>query len=190
MNKNDQIFEIIDGFKNLTSKIKDDNEKIKYNLKNKDITIEKCKKEYRRLYSEYEELKKKCEELKKKIYENENENQKLIGRNRLQYNNFRKRKPTVKKQKTKKRILLDYDNDEIDNRYEETDNDDDDNDDGDNDENDNDDENNDDDDDNDNDYEIVKVKRNKKKTNKKNNNNNKKKKVPKGIIDYINSRNN
>ena len=102
MNKNDQIFEIIEGFKNLTSKIKDDNEKIKYNLKNKDITIEKCKKEYRRLYSEYEELKKKCEELKKKIYENENENQKLIGRNRLQYNNFRKRKPTVKKQKTKK----------------------------------------------------------------------------------------
>ena len=168
MNKNDQIFEIIDGFKNLTSKIKDDNEKIKYNLKNKDITIEKCKKEYRRLYSEYEELKKKCEELKKKIYENENENQKLIGRNRLQYNNFRKRKPTVKKQKTKKRIILDYDNDEIDN----------------------DDENNDDNDDNDNDYEIVKVKRNKKKTNKKNNNNNKKKKVPKGIIDYINSRNN
>ena len=62
MSKNEQIFEIINGFKNLTEKkkvLKEDNDQIKNNLKNKDITIEKCKKEYRRLYNEHEELKKK-----------------------------------------------------------------------------------------------------------------------------------
>ena len=58
MNKNEQILEIIDGFKNLTLKIKEDNDSIKNSLKNKDLTINACKKEYRKLYGEYEELKK------------------------------------------------------------------------------------------------------------------------------------
>ena len=59
MNKNEQILEIIEGFKNLTSKIKEDNDAIKNALKNKDLTINACKKEYRKLYAEHEELKKK-----------------------------------------------------------------------------------------------------------------------------------
>ena len=59
MNKNEEILEIIDGFKNLTSKIKEDNDAIKNALKNKDLTINACKKEYRKLYAEHEELKKK-----------------------------------------------------------------------------------------------------------------------------------
>ena len=58
MNKNEQILEIIDGFKNLTLKIKEHNDSIKNSLKNKDLTINACKKEYRKLYGEYEELKK------------------------------------------------------------------------------------------------------------------------------------
>ena len=58
MNKNEEILEIIDGFKNLTSKIKEDNDAIKNALKNKDLTINACKKEYRKLYAEHEELKK------------------------------------------------------------------------------------------------------------------------------------
>lgn len=58
MNKNEQILEVIDGFKNLTSKIKEDNETIKNSLKKKDFTINACKKEYRKLYNEHEELKK------------------------------------------------------------------------------------------------------------------------------------
>ena len=66
MNKNEQILEIIDGFKNLTSKIKKDNDDIKDSLKNKDITINACKKEYRKLYQEHEELKRKYSELEKK----------------------------------------------------------------------------------------------------------------------------
>ena len=59
MNKNEEILEIIDGFKNLTSKIKEDNDAIKNALKNKVLTINACKKEYRKLYAEHEELKKK-----------------------------------------------------------------------------------------------------------------------------------
>ena len=44
MNKNDQLFEIIDGFKNLTSKIKEHNGNIKASLKKKELTIDACKK--------------------------------------------------------------------------------------------------------------------------------------------------
>ena len=42
MNKNEQILEVIEGFKNLTSKIKEDNDNIKNSLKNKDLTINAC----------------------------------------------------------------------------------------------------------------------------------------------------
>ena len=59
MNEKQQIFEVINGFKNLTSKIKKDNDDIKVLMKNKDTTIAACKKEYKKLYAEHEELKKK-----------------------------------------------------------------------------------------------------------------------------------
>ena len=65
MNEKQQIFEITDGFKNLTSKIKKDNKNIKDSMKNKDITIAACKKEYKKLYTEHEELKRKYAELEK-----------------------------------------------------------------------------------------------------------------------------
>ena len=67
MNKNEQIFEIIDGFKNLTSRIKKDNDDIKVSIKNKDLTINACKKENRKLYDEYQELKKKIFRIRKEI---------------------------------------------------------------------------------------------------------------------------
>ena len=69
MNEKQQIFEIIDGFKNLTSKIKKDNENIKDSMKNKDITIAACKKEYKKLYTEHEELKQKYAELEKYFHQ-------------------------------------------------------------------------------------------------------------------------
>ena len=59
MNEKQQIFEVTNGFKNLASEIKKDNDKIKVSIKNKDATIAACKKEYQRLYFEHEELKKK-----------------------------------------------------------------------------------------------------------------------------------
>ena len=70
MNKNEEILEIIDGFKNLTSKIKEDNDNIKNALKKKDLKTNACKKEYRKLYAEYQELKRKYAELEAKIKQN------------------------------------------------------------------------------------------------------------------------
>ena len=46
MNEKQQIFEVINGFKNLASKIKKDNDEIKVLIKNKDATIAAWKKEY------------------------------------------------------------------------------------------------------------------------------------------------
>ena len=71
MNKTKELLEVIEGFQNLTSKIKDDNDSIKNLLKNKDLTIAACKKEYKKLYAEHEELKKKYVELESKIKQNE-----------------------------------------------------------------------------------------------------------------------
>ena len=58
MNKNKEMLEIIDAFKNLTAKIKEENDFIKKSLQKKDLLINECKKEYRKLNTEYEELKK------------------------------------------------------------------------------------------------------------------------------------
>ena len=161
MNKTKELLEVIEGFQNLTAKIKDDNDSIKNLLKNKDLTIVACKKEYRKLYTEHEELKKKYAELESKIQQNENERIK------------RKRKNNSNNNKKKKKILIDYSSEEND-KYD-----------------DDDDENNEKSseeeeeiEDKDSDFEIVKVKKNKKQKKQK-----KVKKV-KGIIDYINSRNN
>ena len=93
MNKNEQILEIIDGFKNLTSKIKKDNDDIKDSLKNKDITINACKKEYRKLYQEHEELKRKYSELEKKI--NEGEQRQVIEKNNIINRKIKRRSKNV-----------------------------------------------------------------------------------------------
>ena len=42
MNEKQHIFEIIDRFKNLTWKIKKNNDDIKVSIKNKDVTIAAC----------------------------------------------------------------------------------------------------------------------------------------------------
>ena len=76
MNEKQQIFEITNGFKNLTSKIKKDNDDIKVLMKNKDGTIAACKKEYKKLYAEYEELKQKYAELEKYIQQQQQQQQK------------------------------------------------------------------------------------------------------------------
>ena len=55
-NEKQEIVEIIDGFKNLTYKIKKDNDEIKDRIKNKDQIIESCKTEYQKLYAEYEKI--------------------------------------------------------------------------------------------------------------------------------------
>ena len=88
MNEKQQIFEIIDGFKNLTSKIKKDNDDIKLSIKNKDITIAACKKEYKKLYAEHEELKQKYAELEKYFYQQKEREQ----HQKQNFDKIRKRK--------------------------------------------------------------------------------------------------
>ena len=153
MNKTKELLEVIEGFQNLTSKIKDDNDSIKNLLKNKDLTIAACKKEYKKLYAEHEELKKKYVELESKIKQNEIEKVK------------RKRKNNNNDNNKKKKVIIDYSSDdenEENTSEEEIE------------------------EEKDSDFEIVKVKKNKKQKKEKKT---KGKKV-KGIIDYINSRNN
>ena len=62
-NEKREILEIIDGFKNLTYKIKKDNDDIKQSVKNKDATIASCKTEYQKLYAEHKELQERYNEL-------------------------------------------------------------------------------------------------------------------------------
>ena len=154
MNKTKELLEVIEGFQNLTSKIKDDNDSIKNLLKNKDLTIAACKKEYKKLYAEHEELKKKYVELESKIKQNEIEKVKRKQKNNNNNDNNKKKK-----------VIIDYSSDdenEENTSEEEIE------------------------EEKDSDFEIVKVKKNKKQKKEKKT---KGKKV-KGIIDYINSRNN
>ena len=166
MNEKQQIFEIIDGFKNLTSRIKKDNDEIKDSMKNKDLTIAACKKEYKKLYAEHEELKRKYVELEKYFHQEKYE--KRQNRKREQEKQHNKKK--------KRRFILDYDDDDDNDADDEFYNEDENNNDNDNDE----------------EFEIIKVKKNSKKNEQKKQKQkqNNKKKIPKGIMDYINNDNN
>ena len=166
MNEKQQIFEIIDGFKNLTSRIKKDNDEIKDSMKNKDLTIAACKKEYKKLYAEHEELKRKYVELEKYFHQEKYE--KRQNRKREQEKQHNKKK--------KRRFILDYDDDDDNDADDEFYNEDENNNDNDNDEK----------------FEIIKVKKNSKKNEQKKQKQkqNNKKKIPKGIMDYINNDNN
>ena len=62
-NHKQEVLEITDGFKNLTYKIKKDNDQISESVKNKDETIASCKTEYQKLYAEYKDLQKRYNEL-------------------------------------------------------------------------------------------------------------------------------
>ena len=111
MNEKQQIFEIINGFKNLTSKIKKDNDDIKVSMKNKDITIASCKKEYKKLYAEHEELKQKYPKLEKYFQQKQQQQQ----QKQQNFDKIRKRQFPQQQLKRKKRFIIDDDDDEEDN---------------------------------------------------------------------------
>ena len=115
MNEKQQIFEIIDGFKNLTSKIKKVNDDIKNSIKNKDVRIAACKKEYKKLYAEHEELKQKYAGLEKYFYQIKQQQQQ-------QQQKIRKRQYPQPQLKQKQKCFIiedDNDNDENDDNYNE-----------------------------------------------------------------------
>ena len=74
-NHKQEVLEIIDGFKNLTYKIKKDNDEIKDSIKNKDETIACCKTEYQKLYAEYKDLQKRHNELETYILQEQEQQQ-------------------------------------------------------------------------------------------------------------------
>ena len=135
MNKTKEMLEIIEGFQNLTSKIKDDHDSIKKSLKNRDLTIAACKNEYKKLYTEHEELKKKYKELETEFEQHKTKN----------VEKTRKRKNIASNRVNKKQIIVDYDTDAEDEKSTSED------------------ERIDENDENEDDYEIIKVKKNKKK---------------------------
>ena len=135
MNKTKEMLEIIEGFQNLTSKIKDDHDSIKKSLKNRDLTIAACKNEYKKLYTEHEELKKKYKELETEFEQHKTKN----------VEKTRKRKNIASNRVNKKKIIVDYDTDAEDEKSTRED------------------ERIDENDENEDDYEIIKVKKNKKK---------------------------
>ena len=74
-NHQQEVLEIIDGFKNLTYKIKKDNDEIRDSIKNKDETIACCKTEYQKLYAEYKDLQKRYNELEAYILQEQQQQQ-------------------------------------------------------------------------------------------------------------------
>ena len=74
-NHQQEMLEIIDGFKNLTYKIKKDNDQIRDSIKNKDETIKLCKTEYQKLYAQYNDLQKRYDELEAYILEQKQQQQ-------------------------------------------------------------------------------------------------------------------
>ena len=99
MNKNKEMLEIIEGFQNLSSKIKEENDSMRDTLKNKNAIIAACKKEYQKLFEEHSELKKKYIELEAKLEQNKVEKVKKRKRNNNNNNNKRKK------------VMVDYESD-------------------------------------------------------------------------------
>ena len=166
--KKREILEVIDGFKNLTYKIKKDNDVVKQTVKNKDAIIASCKTEYQKLYSEYNELQERYNELENYILQlqqqQQQQQQQLEKAEQLQQQQQQQQRQITKKNipfyanKKRKHYLMNYDDDDNDNdRY------------------------NQDDDTNENEEcEYIKIRKKPK---------NKKIKKTKGIIEYINSNN-
>ena len=117
MNKTKEMLEIIEGFQNLTSKIKDDHDSIKKSLKNRDLTIAACKNEYKKLYTEHEELKKKYKELETEFEQHKMKNvEKTRKRKNIASNRVNKKKKIKTKNiayniLNKKKKIVDYDTD-------------------------------------------------------------------------------
>ena len=86
-NHKQEVLEIIDGFKNLTYKIKKDNDEIRDSIKNKDETIACCKTEYQKLYAEYKDLQKRYNELETYILQEQQQQQQQQQLQQLQQEN-------------------------------------------------------------------------------------------------------
>ena len=68
------ILKIKSKTKNLASKIQTDNSNVKQHLKDKNLMLEACQKEYQKIYFEHENLKKNINSLKNSLSNSNNNN--------------------------------------------------------------------------------------------------------------------
>ena len=101
-NHQQEVLEIIDGFKNLTYKIKKDNDEIRDSIKNKDETIACCKTEYQKLYAEYKDLQKRYNELEAYILQEQEQQQ----QQREQQQQQQQQQQEQRKQQKYREVLL------------------------------------------------------------------------------------
>ena len=120
-NEKEQVLEIMNGFKNLTSKIKNENYKIKETVQDKDVTISACKKEYQKLYYQHENLKKQYNELEEYVKQQQQQQQQQQNQQlqrRQSFQKIAKKHPTIiqkqnlKSNKRKRYVLINDDNDD------------------------------------------------------------------------------
>ena len=121
--------DIIKDFKNLASKIQTDNSNVKQHLKDKNLMLEACQKEYQKIYFEHENLKKIYQQLEEQL----KQQQRLI-------------KKLPQHIKNKKRYFITDDSEDYDENIDDC-------------KNENDDDYDDDDDDDNNEVEYIKVKK-------------------------------
>ena len=121
-NHQQEVLEIIDGFKNLTYKIKKDNDEIRDSIKNKDETIACCKTEYQKLYAEYKDLQKRYNELETYILqEQEQEQQQQQQQQQQQRKQQKYREVLLYPNKKRKHYMVSHDGSDENDEY--TDND-------------------------------------------------------------------
>ena len=70
--------DIIKDFKNLASKIQTDNSNVKQHLKDKNLMLEACQKEYQKIYFEHENLKKKNQQFEEQLKQQQQQQQRSI----------------------------------------------------------------------------------------------------------------
>ena len=109
-NEKREILEIIDGFKNLTYKIKKDNDEIKESVKNKDATIASCTTEYQKLYVQYKELQERYNELETYILQLQQQQQQQQEKQQQQHEQHQQQQQQQRQQKKQKRNIPVYAN--------------------------------------------------------------------------------
>ena len=72
------ILKIKSKTKNLASKIQTDNSNVKQHLKDKNLMLEACQKEYQKIYFEHENLKKKNQQFEEQLKQQQQQQQRSI----------------------------------------------------------------------------------------------------------------
>ena len=120
-NHKQEVLEIIDGFKNLTYKIKKDNDEIRDSIKNKDETIACCKTEYQKLYAEYKDLQKRYNELETYILqEQQQQEQKQQLQQQQQQKQQKYRQILLYPNKKRKHYMVSHDDSDENDEYTDT----------------------------------------------------------------------